>query len=68
MKLTTTAPSPGRAPKGGKSVHRLLVLFSRFLPKLVDRIVAKKVRQTYADEIEARERGNSPAPREPSIV
>jgi short-subunit dehydrogenase len=47
---------------------RLLVLASRFLPKLVDRITAKKVRQTYADEIEARQRGNAPAPKEPAAV
>jgi short-subunit dehydrogenase len=30
---------------------RLLVFVNRFLPKLVDRIMAKRVRQTYADEL-----------------
>ena len=33
---------------------KLLVFFSRFFPRLVDFIVRKKVRQLFADDIEAR--------------
>jgi short-subunit dehydrogenase len=34
---------------------KLLVLVSRFLPRLADRIAARKVRQLFKDEIEARQ-------------
>ncbi len=37
---------------------KLLTLVSRFLPRLADRIAAKRVRELYKDEIEAREAGN----------
>jgi short-subunit dehydrogenase len=37
---------------------KMLALVSRFLPRLADRIAAKRVRELYKDEIEARESGN----------
>jgi short-subunit dehydrogenase len=43
---------------------RMLVLVSRFFPRLVDRIAASKVRKIFRDEIEAR-RGHVKLPQEP---
>ena len=37
---------------------KLLVFLSRFFPRLVDRIAARRVRQLFQDEIETRRRAN----------
>jgi short-subunit dehydrogenase len=41
---------------------KLLVFVSRFLPKLADRIAAKKVRQVFKDEIDGRRRKRQNTP------
>jgi short-subunit dehydrogenase len=49
---------------------RLIVLVSRFFPRLADRIAARRVRALFRDEIEARRRPAGPAPvppRPPSV-
>jgi short-subunit dehydrogenase len=38
---------------------RLIVLVNRFFPRLADRIAAKRVRELFKDEIEARRRGET---------
>ncbi len=45
---------------------RLLVLFSRFFPRLVDRIVRRKVANIFKDDIEERRRRLAAAPAAPS--
>jgi len=46
---------------------KLLVLFSRFFPRLVDRIIRRKVRKLFADDIDARrQQRQQPQPQQPS--
>jgi short-subunit dehydrogenase len=47
---------------------RLIVLVSRFFPRLADRIAARRVRALFRDEIEARHRQAEPRPAAAAIL
>ena len=55
--LTLRALAKGKNEISLTLQGRLIVLISRFLPRLADRVARKRVRELFRDEIEARKQG-----------